>query len=153
MLITFETEQMVMTVDESEQRDLRAMRETDPQRFNTDDTLAEMLIDLTSNDEFDWIPEGVTGDLTSAPMLGICGEVEEKPDGYADNWVGSGLRDWGSGEVLPVLYRWAFMDYAVQSPQGALADTGRAVWQGGWVLERGQEGKPDDRVICLRREW
>jgi hypothetical protein len=36
----------------------------------------------------------------------------------------------------PILYRWAFMDYAVTSPQRELRDTGRAVFQGGELNPR-----------------
>ena len=35
----------------------------------------------------------------------------------------------------PVLSRWAFMDYALSSPQRELAETGRCEWPGGMYWE------------------
>jgi hypothetical protein len=85
-----------------------------------------------------WLAEGTTGDLTAAPMLGILGEsfrvqVHEgdlKCAGlYASS--GDGFTDPPTFEVSPVLKRLAFMDYAITTPQGELAETGRSVWLGG----------------------
>ena len=99
MKMTFEDEMLVMTVDAAEQDSLKRMRDADPHKFGLNDTLYEMLDDLFSNDEFVWLPEGFTGDLTSAPMIGILGDEEEMPRDYKDRCVGSGLLGWSSGTV------------------------------------------------------
>ena len=74
----------------------------------------------------------------SAPMLGILGESMPGPDD-AQDVIGMGLVHVGRWHhrgrlremYQPVLRRWAFMDYAVTSPQRVLAETGRCVWEAG----------------------
>src|SRR4029077_7341544 len=122
------TSQLVITVTPEEQEQLRAYRQRDEQgelkdyepRFQSDDFLHDLLEEMTTNDEYTWLPEGTTGDITSAPMLGILGDEIEflKPDIPEC----SGFFPWSSGSCRPVLERWAFMDYALTSPQGELAE-------------------------------
>lgn len=145
MLLSFYIDRLVMKASPEDRARLKKWKDEDPDGWEKLDE-GYFFENLTSNDEFSWIPEGVTGDLTSAPMLGIYGEEEDEPDDYADNWVGSGLVDCGSAVVQPVLYRWAFMDYAVTTPMDALLNDGEAVWMGGKFLERGQGDLPEWRA-------
>ena len=106
--------------------------------FDSDDFLHELLEPLVANDEYAWLPDGCTGDLTSAPMLGVLGDEMPGPDD-TDEAVGMGLYHvgrWTHGGRLrqmyqPVLKRWAFLAYQVRSPQRDLADDGECVWHGG----------------------
>ena len=146
---------LVITVNKKEQRRLAAyMRRSDngkldkfEPRFDSDDFLYELLMPMFTDDCFTWLPEGTTGDLTSAPMVGILGD--EMPGPPSKEAECSGLHNCGqweiNGEVRdiyePVLHRWAFMDYAVTSPQRELAETGRCEWQGGeyWGTQEAAE--------------
>ena len=58
--------------------------------FDSDDFLHELLEPLVANDEYAWLPDGCTGDLTSAPMLGVLGDEIPGPDD-TDEATGMGL--------------------------------------------------------------
>lgn len=139
---------LVMTCDEEEQAALLAAQEEDPDRFDTDDFMVDLFEPMVCNDCFSWLPEGVTSDLTSAPMLAVLGCEERAKRRYKNNHRmldGSGLYPCGfDGRqqiVQPVLYRYAYMDYAVCTPQRDLLNHGRAVWTGGeYILRHGQMG-------------
>lgn len=133
---------LVITVTKREQRWLKAAQRRDEQgqcrpRFESDDFLYDLLEPMFTDDSFSWLPEGTTGDMTSAPILGILGDEMVGPE--RDHAVCSGLLHCGRWDVdgalreiyQPVLSRWAFMDYALTSPQRELAETGRCEWQGG----------------------
>jgi hypothetical protein len=136
---------LVITVTRQEQRRLAAyMRRSEAGKleshepaFDSDEFLYDLLENMVTNDCFAWLPDGTTADMTSAPMLGILGD--EMPGPPADEAPCAGLYACGRWEVRgqlremyqPVLDRWAFMDYAVTSPQRLLAETGRCEWQGG----------------------
>jgi hypothetical protein len=136
---------LVLTVNRREQRRLQAYMRRDRNgrldslepRFDSDDFLYDLLEPMFTDDCFSWLPEGTTADLTSAPMIGVLGD--EMPGPPTEEAVCSGLYNcgrWGVERQLrdifqPVLRRWAFMDYAVTSPQQELAETGRCVWLGG----------------------
>lgn len=94
---------------------------------DADVTLFGMFDALLSNSEYQWIKPHETGDLTSAPMLGILGEedVFTKKDSTIPH------RITGPGLFRPILGRWAFMDYQVKSVLGTLRDEGEAVFIGG----------------------
>jgi hypothetical protein len=108
------------------------------------DAFMHRLLEPIVTDSLTWLPEGCTDDLTSAPMLGILGEAMPGPDDLQDA-VGMGLVHvgWQKGRQMyrPVLKRWAFMGYAVTSPQSDLAETGRCVWDGGefWPTQEAAE--------------
>jgi hypothetical protein len=95
---------LILKADENERRELKELVE---EKGTGDLAEAEALERLIANSELDWIGEGETGDLTTAPMLGIRDE---------------------SGKVLS---RWAFMDYQVRSFLTDLIETGKAVFIGG----------------------
>ena len=142
---------LVITVTKQEQRLLKiAQRRDDEGRceppFDSDAFMHELLEPLVTNDEFAWLPEGCTDDLTSAPMLAVLGEEMSGPDGdalamglvHVGCWTHEGrLRQM----YQPVLRRWAFMSYQVTSPQRELAHTGKCVWDGGdlWATQEAAE--------------
>ena len=134
---TDEHGRLVITVTKHEQRRLQALQRRD-EAFDSDDFMHELLEPLVTNGEFAWLPEGCTGDLTSAPMLGVLGDEIPGPDN-AEDAFGAGLVPVGrwphEGRLQqmyqPVLKRWAFMDYQITSPQRELAETGECTWQGG----------------------
>lgn len=142
-----------MTVDEEERKLLQALRDEDPDKFERDQTMYDLLENLTTNDSFMWLPEGFTGDLTSAPILAVLGDEERAPAEAIkdDDLFGSGLypcgRDEGGIRCQPILWRWAFMNYAVTSPQRDLLESGKAVWHGGDYVER-----PGVTLAYLERE-
>lgn len=94
--------------------------------FQSDDTLLDTLESLTANSELEWINPADTGDLTSAPMLGILGE----PGRHESGPYGCVLVGWDEHGAWhsPIVMRWAFMDYQVRSPLDDLADNGRVAF-------------------------
>jgi hypothetical protein len=150
---TDEYGRLVITATKQEQRRLQAVQRRDHSgqcepSFDSDAFMHELLEPLVTGDEFTWLPEGFTGDLTSAPMLGILGDEMPGPDD-AEAAVGTGLVHVGcrphEGRLRhiyrPVLKRWAFMPYLVRRPQADLADDGECVWDGGdlWGTQEAAE--------------
>jgi hypothetical protein len=74
--------------------------------FSSEDNLHEIFEWLTCNSEYEFVQPEETGDLTSAPLLGI--------------------RD----ERGNIVQRWGFMDYQLRAPQDDLADAGRCRFVG-----------------------
>jgi hypothetical protein len=130
-----EPDRLVITITKKEQRSLKVAQRRDPS-FDSDAFMEELLAPLVQ-DGFTWLPEGCTDDLTSAPMLGVLGDEMPGPDDPQDA-IGMGLVHVGRWQhqgrlrqmYQPVLRRWAFMDYAVTSPQCQLAVSGRCAWEG-----------------------
>lgn len=94
----------------------------------------ECLERLIANSELDWIPEGVTDDLTSAPMLGIL--AEEGYSGPTFNRPHRGAAyetDTPKIDHPPIIARWAYMDYQARSFVDDLIETGECVWEGGYA--------------------
>jgi len=102
---------LTITADAAERCELRQLTECGD-GICSDATMVSFLESITCNSELDWIPEGETGDLTSAPMLGIR-EWEPMKHEYV------------------VLERWAWLDYQVRSLLEDLRDNGEAVLVGG----------------------
>lgn len=140
MKYQIEENRLVLTCTPEEQADLESMRAENEDRFDTDDFMYDLLEALVTNDSFYWIDSRVTGDMTDAPMLALLGDEEIGPHEDCNGLYPCGRWD-GETRVQPVLYRWAFMNYAVTTPQEELRRTGRAVWEGGLFIEReGQMG-------------
>lgn len=157
MKLVFTEDSLTMTVDAAERSELARIREDDRDRFDRDDTMHELFENLTTNDEFIWLPEGITADLTSAPMLAIMGRDELAPRRLRrdpEDTLGTGLYVTGStGKQFicqPVLFRWGFMDYAVTSPQRELLERGKAVWYGGEYVMRHGNSLPRPREVSLK---
>ena len=138
---------LLITVTKREQRRLKAAQRRDD-TFDSDAFLHELLESLVTNDEYTWLHDDCTGDLTSAPMLGILGDEMPGPDD-TEPALGSGLVHVGcwayKGRLRqmyqPVLKRWAFMAYQITSPQRELAETGQCAWDGGnlWGTQEAAE--------------
>ena len=107
--ITKDRSQLVLTVDEDERALLCELGEA----IHRDMTMYEFFEHLVCNSELEWITPERTGDLTDAPMLGIC--------------------EWWDGNEHEVIERWAWMSYAVRSLLEELRDKGVAVLVGGPV--------------------
>jgi hypothetical protein len=156
---TDEHGRLVITVTKREQRRLQALQRRD-QAFDSDDFMHELLEPLVTNDDMAWLSEGCTGDLTSAPILGVLGNELPGPDDAGDAF-GTGLVHvgcWPHGGRLrqsyqPVLSRWAFMDYQITSPQRQLAETGECTWQGGdlWGTQEAAERAVGEAIA--RGNW
>jgi hypothetical protein len=97
---------------------------------------ADCLESLIANSELAWIPEGATCDLTGAPMLGILGEEGTEHTVFLEN---HGLIPTGNDgywpTFVPILKRWAYMNYQVRSFVTDLLETGECVFQGGYEKE------------------
>lgn len=107
---------------EKERQNLRELGEL----IHQDATMHDCLEGLTCNSELEWISPADTGDLTSAPMLGILGD-EQRDDATPGGYRGTKVST-GPGMIQPILERWAFMDYQVRSVLEDLRDTGKAVF-------------------------
>lgn len=150
-----EPDRLVITVSKKEQRSLKVAQRRD-QSFDSDRFMQELLEPIMTN-SFTWLPDGCTDDLTSAPMLGILGDKMPGPDDTQDA-IGMGLVHVGcwhhQGQLRqmyqPVLRRWAFMDYAVNSPQRELAETGECTWHGGdlWSTQEAAEKAVAELIGC-----
>jgi len=97
---------LILTVDEEERTELRAMREEDPDAFQTDATMYDALDDLVCNSDIDWGRAEEIGALTDAPILVV------REDGK-------------------IVEAYAFMDYQIKSVQDALVETGKAFFRKG----------------------
>ena len=96
-------------VDEIEQSILRRFSQQD---IGTDTSMRDFFESyLLGDNELEWIDPAETGDLTSAPMLGL------RDDGC--------YRPAQEGKVIE---RWAFMDYQVRSVLEDLRDPGKVVF-------------------------
>jgi hypothetical protein len=118
-----------LTVTKEEQEALRERR-ADAQENKTGEWWgssaieSEVLEPLIANSELQWILEGSTADLTSAPMLGILEEAPSLMDSEPP-------RSFGEVDGMLITHRWAWMDYQVRSFLDDLADKGECVWEGG----------------------
>lgn len=124
-------QKLTLTVDDAERTELRDMAADVVQ---SDKALMEFSETLMANSELFWVDAEHTGDLTSAPIIGILGEPvpAEKPIGVlAGRWPDD------SGSVrthfMPVVKRWAWVRYEVCALLEQLRDSGFAVLVGGPV--------------------
>jgi len=124
---------LLITADSNERQSLREQVAHVPDSCHIESDALESLI---ANSELDWIPEGTTGDLTSAPMLGILGEPTPGGNGpLGAVLVGRWEDPTGTVQVYfcPVVARWAYMRYEVRSFVDDLIETGECRWQGGFA--------------------
>jgi len=114
---------LTITVNEAEREELRNIPSGDEQGcgaiIHTDDAMHDFLEPIVCNSELEWVDPADTGDLTSAPMLGIYTRED------------STLADGSNLMLCPVTDRWAVMDYQVRSVLEDLRDKGEAVFVGG----------------------
>lgn len=96
-----------ITADDSDRAALKEAFEDNPDSFDSDATMADLLEPLTCNTKYDWCNPEDIGALTSAPILCIRNQEGEIKDA------------------------WAFMDYQVRSVQHTLLHWGEATFQCG----------------------
>ncbi len=75
---------LVITVSKREQRRLKAARRGDEKgrcepAFDSDAFMHELLEPLVTDDEYTWLPEGCTGDLTSGSHPRRSGRRDARP--------------------------------------------------------------------------
>jgi len=121
--------QLVILADAQDRAELQELKDEEPDKWGTTQAEAEQLEDLLCNCELDWINPSDTGDLTSAPMLGITGgedEITTENKGpHGAILVGS----WdGAERYAPILERWAYMQYQLRTFLEDLLDKGEAVF-------------------------
>lgn len=117
------------------------LRELLDERRPGRDIEAEALENLLANSELMWVDPADTGDLTSAPMLGILGEDGVKDitlfvENFGLFYLGS---DGFNTHVAPIIARWAWMHYAVRSFVEELIEKGECVWEGGYAKTEKKE--------------
>ena len=112
---------LVITIDEDEQAELWELED-----IQSDMAMTEFLEPLVANSELQWVSAEDTGDLTDAPMLGICGEESTENKG-PHGAVHCGHWD-GKNRYHPIVNRWAYMDYQIKSPLQDLRDNRQAVF-------------------------
>lgn len=95
---------LTILANEAKRQELREREDV-----QSNDALTEVFERMVCNSELDWINPADTGDLTSAPMLGVQ---------FFDN----------DKRETVILERWAFMDYQVRSVLEDLRDKGEAVF-------------------------
>lgn len=139
---------LVIAVEPAERKLLRQLLDEDPKAFTSNQVLHDVFEHLVANSELDWVGPEVCADLTDAPILAILGETEAGPAEDGSGYILVGFWD-GQPRRQPVLFRWAFMAYAVTSPQEKLLERGQCVWEGGHVhADRNGNG---NRNSCGRR--
>lgn len=118
------------------QRRHQELLEEDRQGFGSVDE-SDALERMIANSELEWIPEGSTGDLTSAPMLGITQEMHASE---AEITM-FGKVNHSSDYYGAIIARWCYMSYQIKSFLNDLADKGECFWEGGYA-----EGMRPDAV-------
>lgn len=126
--ISEDRQKLTLTVTAGEQEMLCELPEEGDGNIHSDDTMYEWFEWLIANSELTWINPEETGDLTSAPMLGILGEEQVFRD--ADSPVPH--RVTGPNFIQEIKGRWAWMAYQVQSLLVELRDKGKAELIGGY---------------------
>src|SRR5437667_11778580 len=70
---------LIISITRREQRSLQSAQRRDEMGqceppFGSDAFMHDLLEPMVTSDEFTWLPEGCTDDLTGAPMLGVLGD-------------------------------------------------------------------------------
>lgn len=129
--------EIAISVDEKERLVLQEILDQNPLDFVTDENMSSFLEPLFANSELEWIDPSWSGDLTSAPMIGILGKEESHE---LSDWLGLGLLFEGQWDdkkwFRPILFRWAYMNYEIRSPLHDLLEKGSVKFVGGKLLNR-----------------
>jgi hypothetical protein len=149
---------LVITADDEDRQILRRFKEEqedlypdceDP--FVSNEAMYDAFESLLGNSELQWSDALSIAALTDAPVLAIFGQEEEDifasgeflPPTPENNHRCVGYQITGSnGETVcgaRILQAWAYMDYAVRSPQQDLLEYGEAVFTLGWDVESPEE--------------
>lgn len=138
MKYRIEENRLVFTIDEDERAVLQHIHDDEPDHFDTDDVMYDWFEPIVCNSDLTWCHPAHTGDLTDAPMLCMLGEQVE---GYDQRPIflpgGMHIDSQGSGYIdgHPIVKRWAFMAYAIATPQRQLLETLECRWEGGDFME------------------
>ncbi|OYW72387.1 MAG: hypothetical protein B7Z37_25045 [Verrucomicrobia bacterium 12-59-8] len=118
--------------DDGELGKLKELADELGEGFECDATMYCIFEQLVANSELTWVDANDTGDLTSAPMLGILGPDEQghDPTQTPAGYLPVGCDKFG-GIWQKIEARWAFMDYQVKSPQQDLLKFGYCRFIGG----------------------
>jgi hypothetical protein len=109
---------------------------------------------LCCNGPFQFISPAVCGDLTDADMMGVTDqEVDHDGPAYSSpadttGGVGSGWISTSPGKAERVIARWAYMNYQVRDWREELLETGRCVWEGGFV-DRENDAVALRSLLCI----
>lgn len=129
--ISQDRSKLTIKADENERQYLRDNFADEPSKsgadiksIHADQSMHEVLEHITCNSELEWIPEGTTGDLTSAPMLGIYGM--ERPFVKEDETIQHRIT--GPNMIEELESYWAFADYQVRSVLQNLMEYGEVVF-------------------------
>lgn len=118
---------LTIYVDEHEQSELLELRRDDPDYFKSDDAMYDFFESFIINSDLVWVFPDDTDDLTEAPMLGELGSETTNPGGlFGDLFAGW---DDKTKFYIPIVNRWAFMDYAVRSVLDDLAENGHVFFR------------------------
>jgi hypothetical protein len=104
--ISKDRSRLTFRVNAGEQKELRELPD-----IQTNQAMYDWFESIIANSDLIGIDPSDTGDLTSAPMLGLVKHYEN-----------------GAERILE---RWAFMDYQLRSPLEDLRDKGICVFVGG----------------------
>jgi hypothetical protein len=119
-----------------------------------EDALSDVMI---ANGPFDYISPAVCGDLTDADMLGVLGEDQEcngpafSSPADTTGGVGSGYVRTAPGRAAKCLARWAYMNYQVRDWRDETIETGRCVWEGGFV-HRENDAAALRALLCIGQD-
>lgn len=111
---------------------------------------------MVANGPFEFISPAVCGDLTDADMLGVLSEDQEhngpafSTPADTTGGVGSGYVRTSPGRAAKCLARWAYMNYQVRDWREELIETGRCIWEGGFV-DRENDAAALRELLCLGR--
>ena len=133
----YDGDKLIIRVDRARRRELRRLRRGKDTKddFNSDRMLQEFLEPLLGNSELEWIDASETGDLTSAPILGIFGSEQTSDKGpYGVRHVGRWPERMGKPVdwYQPIQFRWGYAPYQVRSPLTDLADDGEVTFRSHW---------------------
>ena len=128
---------LTLECDPEEQKDLREMFADIAAIgacYGTTGDEKDFLEWFIANSELEWIDPEDTGDLTSAPLLGILGEegiagitVFQENYGYVDSG-----HDGRNSLVQPILHRWGYPHYQLRSFLADLAENGKVEFVNSW---------------------
>ncbi len=127
-------------LQEGDREELQQLADEYGESFNSDDVMYEVFEPLLCNSDLQWSSPDRISALTGAPVLCVLLHEEEPINdmdevGYimVGSWPDSqGMtRIWGE----KIIQAWAFMDYAVRSPQEDLLKYGECFWDCAWKVE------------------
>lgn len=122
------TESGVLLLQADEQaRSLLAFMKEHDRSWGSCSMETDVLGPLISNSSLSWIRPEDTGDLTDAPMLGFLGSDDEITGTKVGPHGAVLVGHWdGSNKYVPIIQRWAFMDYQIKSFLDDLLEKGEA---------------------------